>query len=55
MIEPHDHLFLSPMNPLTKNDLLEVLENTTLAQLRALRALRRSQERNARHRSRPEV
>jgi len=33
------------MNPLTKNDLLEVLENSTLAQLRALRALRRSQER----------
>jgi hypothetical protein len=28
------------MNPLTKDDLLEVLENTTLAQLRALRALR---------------
>lgn len=33
------------MNPLTKSDLLEVLENSTLAQLRALRALRRSQER----------
>jgi hypothetical protein len=33
------------MNPLTKTDLLEVLENSTLAQLRALRALRRSQER----------
>ena|ERR1039458_5409959 len=33
------------MNPLTKSDLLDVLENTTLAQLRALRALRRSQER----------
>ena len=32
------------MNPLTKSDLLEVLENSTLAQLRALRALRRSQE-----------
>jgi hypothetical protein len=28
------------MNPLTKDDLLDVLENTTLAQLRALRALR---------------
>ena len=33
------------MNPLTKYELLEVLENSTLAQLRALRALRRSQER----------
>ena len=33
------------MNPLTKTDLLEVLENSTLAQLRALRALRRSHER----------
>ena len=33
------------MNPLTKYDLLEVLENSTLAQLRALRALRRSHER----------
>jgi hypothetical protein len=33
------------MNPLTKDDLLEVLENTTLAQLRALRALRRPQAR----------
>ena len=33
------------MNPLTKTDLIDVLENTTLAQLRALRALRRSQER----------
>lgn len=33
------------MNPLTKNDLLEVLENSTFAQLRALRALRRSHER----------
>lgn len=33
------------MNLLTKTDLLEVLENSTLAQLRALRALRRSQER----------
>ena len=30
------------MNPLTKNDLLDVLENSTLAQLRALR---RSQDR----------
>ena len=33
------------MNPLTKSELLEVLENSTLAQLRALRALRRSHER----------
>jgi hypothetical protein len=33
------------MNPLTKTDLLEILENATLAQLRALRAIRRSQER----------
>ena len=33
------------MNPLTKSDLLEILENSTLAQLRALRALRRSQDR----------
>lgn len=35
------------MNPLTKNDLIEVLENSTLAQLRALRALRRSEQRPA--------
>ncbi len=33
------------MNPLTKSELLEVLENSTLAQLRALRVLRRSHER----------
>ena len=33
------------MNPLTQSDLLSLLETTTLAQLRALRALRRSQER----------
>ena len=31
------------MNPLNKNDLLEILENTALAQLRALRSLRRAQ------------
>ena len=31
------------MNPLTKTDLLEVLEHSTLAQLRALRALRRAE------------
>jgi hypothetical protein len=33
------------MKPLTKNDLIEVLENSALAQLRALRALRRSEQR----------
>lgn len=31
------------MDPLNKDDLIEVLENTALAQLRALRALRRAQ------------
>ena len=35
------------MDPLTKNDLLEVLENSALAQLRALRALRRAEDRPA--------
>jgi len=35
------------MKPLNKNDLIEILENTTLAQLRALRALRRSESRPA--------
>ena len=35
------------MNPLNKDDLIEVLENTALAQLRALRALRRSEQRKA--------
>ncbi|MGO8931819.1 MAG: hypothetical protein ACLQU3_33610 [Limisphaerales bacterium] len=35
------------MNSLTKNDLIEVLENSTLAQLRALRALRRAEQRPA--------
>jgi hypothetical protein len=35
------------MNPLSKNDLIEVLETSTLAQLRALRALRRSEHRSA--------
>jgi len=35
------------MNPLNKNDLIEVLENSALAQLRALRALRRAQQRPA--------
>ena len=35
------------MKPLTKNDLIEVLENSALAQLRALRALRRSEQRPA--------
>jgi predicted transcriptional regulator len=33
------------MKPLTKNELLEILETTSLAQLRAVRALRRAQER----------
>jgi predicted transcriptional regulator len=33
------------MNPLTKNDLIEILEATNLAQLRALRSLRRAQDR----------
>ena len=33
------------MKPLDKEDLIEVLENTALAQLRALRALRRSEHR----------
>jgi hypothetical protein len=35
------------MNPLSKNDLIDVLETITLAQLRALRALRRSEQRSA--------
>ena len=35
------------MNPLNKDDLIEVLENTALAQLRALRALRRSEQRRS--------
>jgi len=33
------------MDPLNKDDLIEVLETTALAQLRALRALRRSEHR----------
>lgn len=33
------------MNPLNKDDLIDVLENAALAQLRALRALRRSEHR----------
>ncbi len=33
------------MNPLTKNELLEILESTSLSQLRAVRALRRAQDR----------
>jgi hypothetical protein len=37
------------MQPLTKNDLIEVLENTTLAQLRALRILRRADQRLTPH------
>lgn len=35
------------MEPLTKNDLFEVLESTALAQLRALRSLRRAEQRPA--------
>ncbi|MGV1006792.1 MAG: hypothetical protein ACOYEV_18965 [Candidatus Nanopelagicales bacterium] len=35
------------MDPLTKNDLLDVLENSAMAQLRALRALRRAESRTA--------
>lgn len=35
------------MNPLTKDDLIDVLETSTLAQLRALRTLRRSAPRPA--------
>jgi hypothetical protein len=37
------------MQPLSKNDLIEVLENTTLAQLRALRILRRADQRPTPH------
>lgn len=33
------------MTPISKNDLIEVLESTALAQLRTLRALRRSDQR----------
>lgn len=35
------------MNPLNKDDLIDVLETTALAQLRALRALRRSEHRKS--------
>jgi hypothetical protein len=35
------------MDPLTKDDLIEILENSALAQLRALRSLRRAQQRPA--------
>jgi hypothetical protein len=35
------------MNPITKTELIEILENTALAQLRALRSLRRSEPRPA--------
>jgi predicted transcriptional regulator len=35
------------MEPLTKNDLIEVLETSALAQLRALRSLRRAEQRPA--------
>lgn len=37
------------MEPLTKNDLIEVLESSALAQLRALRSLRRAAQRPAAH------
>ena len=33
------------MDPLTKDDLIEILENSALAQLRALRSLRRAEQR----------
>jgi predicted transcriptional regulator len=33
------------MDPLTKNELIEVLESTALSQLRALRSLRRAEQR----------
>lgn len=33
------------MNPINKNDLIEVLEHSALAQLRALRTLRRAEQR----------
>ena len=45
LFSPHDNLFPRVMDPLNKNDLIEVLENMALAQLRALRALRRAQAR----------
>ena len=35
------------MNPLTKHELIDVLENSTFDQLRALRALRRAEQRPA--------
>jgi len=35
------------MEPITKNDLIEVLQSSALAQLRALRSLRRTQQRPA--------
>jgi hypothetical protein len=33
------------MDPLTKDDLIEILENSALAQLRVLRSLRRAEQR----------
>jgi hypothetical protein len=33
------------MDPLTKDDLIEILENSALAQLRALRSIHRAQQR----------
>ena len=44
-IVPRDQSFLRFMDPLNKDDLIDILENTALAQLRALRALRRSEHR----------
>lgn len=46
-IVPRDQSFLRVMDPLNKDDLIDILENTALAQLRALRALRRSEHREA--------
>jgi hypothetical protein len=37
------------MEPLTKNDIIDVLESSALAQLRALRSLRRAAQRPAAH------
>ena len=37
------------MEPLTKNDIIDILETSTLAQLRALRSLRRAGQRPAAH------
>jgi hypothetical protein len=42
---PRANHFSAPRKLLSKTDLIEVLENSTLAQLRALRALRRADQR----------